>query len=238
MAKTLFPYPDIYIEHFQKRFSIEISKEFVSCLDRQLTNSFESQTGIKPGKRIEIAWASPSVFFYTQDKISRYAAELWVNNQNSAITIAWESSSGKIYSLTDKEIDCDDIRFWLEDLQPLLYARQLNPGSSVPLELKDLSFDLVVERLGNDAIIEMHLHPEAMNRVDEIITATDNFISGLNERSEKKNRADGVIHNWQRNIENDLLVYKIDLGSAGVPALKKILQYISTTNSVLQIKII
>lgn len=236
MAKTLFPYPDIYIEQFRSRFNLNITKEFVSCMDQQLTSSFESKTGIKPRKRIEIGWAHPSSFIYVKGAVSTYTAELWINNHNNPVTICWDSLSGKTYTPADREIDCNDIRYWLEGLEPLVYMRQLIPHSSVKLDLEDLSFILTVERLGNDAFLYMTLKPSVPT--GEAISETDKLINNFNMESVKKNRSEGVIHNWQREHKNGTLIYHLDLGSAGIPALKKILQRISDLNYFTEIKVL
>lgn len=235
---SLFPYPDIYISQFKKLFSIEPSKEFVSCLDQQLTNSFELQTGLRPNRRIEIGWAHGPAFFYTIDKISRFAAELWVNNQNSPITIAWQSLSGKIYQLTDTSIDCNDIRFWMEDIDAALYSRQLYPKINAPFGISDLPFTITVERLNIDMIVEIYLKESAVAHADEIIKEIDRFLNDFNTSSEKKQRSNGVIHKWQREFRENMLVYNIDLGSAGLPAAKKLINCLAKIDSFTEVKII
>lgn len=233
---SLFPYPDIYISEFKKRFLIELSKEFVSCADQQLTNSFELQTGLKPNKRIEIGWAYEPVFSYASGEISKFAAELWVNNKNNPITVAWRSLSGKVYQLTDTSIDCNDIRFWLENIDPVLYSRQLYPKITIPFGIKDLSYQLIIERINTDMTVEMQLKRDMAVNAGELTKKIDGFLNDYNILSEKKNRSNGVIHKWKSNFQDNVLTYDIDLGSGGFLAVKKMIGFLSTLNSFDEVK--
>jgi hypothetical protein len=59
----------------------------------------------------------------------------------------------------------------------------------------------------------------------------DDFIADFNHKSEKKDRKDGVVHNWKREFINDKLVYELDLGSTGVSFIKKLLTFLNKLNT-------
>lgn len=235
---TFFPFPDLYLENFKKKFSIEPSKEFISCADQQLINSFELQTGLKATKRMEIGWADEPSFFYTLGPVSKLASMLWINNQNSPITIAWQSTSAKIYKITDTIIDCDDIKFWFEDTMPELYYKQLHPQIDIPFGIKDLNFPLTIESLTIDMSIEMYLKEDAVKDGKDIITKIDKFIDDYNTASEKKDRRNGVVHNWKRELRENVLIYDFDLGSAGLLVVKKLIGYLSKLDLFIEVKIV
>ena len=68
------------------------------------------------------------------------------------------------------------------------------------------------------------------NEADSIVQEIDNFIDDWNLKSEKKNRADGVIHNSKGKWEDsETIVYEIDLGSTGFSFLKQLLTFLSKT---------
>jgi hypothetical protein len=228
--RSLFPYPDLYIEQFRKRHHINISKEFVSCANFQLTNSFEDYTGLKITKFVVFGWAPEYRFFYSKGKISRFDSEIWISNYNNPVVIAWTSNSGRIYEPDDTDIDCKDIRFWCEGLNPLLYHQQMFPKVSLPFKLKNLNYELKINRLNVNWTVSMKLKKEEVNNTLIRTYEVDKFIDDFNTRAERNDRKDGVVHSWKSVIEDDELVYEIDSGSGGVIFLREFLQFLSKRN--------
>ena len=128
----------------------------------------------------------------------------------------------------DEDIDCTDIVFWFEGLDPLLYHKQLYPKETLPFKLKNLSYDLVVTRLTLDCIIEMSLHENKICDANNIMQQIDLFIGSYNEKSEKARHFLGVVHNWKRHFRNNTIIeYEFDLGSAELIFFKYLLNYLS-----------
>lgn len=234
---TLFVYPEITVEQFKRRYGKDISVQFVVCADSQLTNLFELRTGLKINKQISIAWIWEEAFYYTKNEISKLPFQIFINNNWNPVTILWRSKSGRIYDMGDTDIDCDDIEFWFEGLEPVLYHKQLYPKDELPFKLKDLSFELVVTRLNLDCTIEMHLPEEQVAKAPEVIREIDAFIEDFNNKSEKQDRKYGVIHNWRRQVVEQRIVYEIDLGSAGPLFFKKLLPFLSKLKSFSKVEI-
>ena len=88
-----------------------------------------------------------------------------------------------------------------------------------------------------DVDIEMILKPEEVKNSEAIINQIDAFINSFNLNSEIKDREDGVIHNWKRSLEENILLYEIDIGSAGFVFLKKVLRYLSKLNCFLKVEV-
>lgn len=228
--QTLFFDPQITVDNFQRWYKIDISWEFTNCMDIQLTKLFELQTGLKPGKNLSISWPSELIFFVEIGEISKVAFSIYANHNWNDVTVLWKSKSGRIYQLADIHIDCNDIEFWFEELDVALIHRQMYPNVKLPFKLKDLSYELIVTRINMDCTIEMQLKEEYLNDAQNIIIRIDSFIAGFNEKSEKKDRVHGVIHHWKPKIENDKIIYDIDLGSSGPYFFKKFLPHLSTLN--------
>lgn len=115
---------------------LEISEEFINCADLQLTPIFENLTGIKVVDKIRLAWDEEPVK-YEKDLTSRLSAKLWLKYGFNKVNIVWNSISGRIYELDDLKIDCDDIKFWFEGLNPELCIHYWKPKWSL-ITFKDI----------------------------------------------------------------------------------------------------
>lgn len=231
IVRTLFTFPEITIETFRRKHDLPLSMEFLECADKQLSPFFEKATGLKINKHISLTLAVDEYFAYVEDDISGLMMVLYVNhNWNRDITMVWKSKSGRIYKPGDTDIDCSDIEFGLEGIDPVLYYRQMYPKAELPFKLKNLSYQLVINRLNMDCTVEMKLKKEALANAEDLLKRIDSFIDQFNEKSVKKDREDGVVHNWRHHIDNNKLVYEIDTGFAGPALMKKLLPFLSSLN--------
>lgn len=240
IPNTLFPYPITYIGRCERLYGFPVSLPFVLCANTQLTPFFEKVVGFKVNKLVEIGWASPedNEFFLRKGSVSEFSSQVFVNNRNFPVTILWKSKSGRIYEMGDTDIDCSDIEFWFEGLDPLRYNQEMFPKIGLPFNLKGLTYELMVERLNNDCTIQLQLKEGIPNDLTDLYAEIDNFIGNFNDRSEKKDRKDGVVHNWKHSlIAEDTIIYEIDLGSAGVGFLKKLLLFFSKMDTFIKVKI-
>ena len=231
-AWTLLTFPDTVIEIFNRKDALPISMQFLECADKQLSPFFEKSVGLKINKHISLTIADDRRYEYKHDMVSRLAMVLYINhNWNYDIYMVWKSKSGRIYKPGDTDIDCNDVEFSLEGLDPVLYHKQMYPKAELPFKLKNLSYKLVITRLNMDCTMEMTLKKEIITNAEGLIKKVDDFINRFNEESVKKNREEGVVHNWKHNIEGDKLIYNIDTGFAGPALMKKLLPFLSTLNS-------
>ncbi len=237
MFKQFYPY-HLIISYFKDHLHLDISTQFIDCADLQLPKDFSLQTGIKVNKNIGLGFNLYPDFYYEADKLSVMSANVIINNYGNPATIKWESNSGRIYTLSDTDIDCDDIEFWFEGLDPLEYQKQLHANNELPFQLKNLTYELVVTALNMDMTIEMSLKEEQYANATKHLDNIDKMIDDYNNKSIKKDREDGVVHNWRRRIESDKLIYEIDTGSAGVLFLKKLLKHLSTLNCFNKVEIL
>lgn len=234
--QSLFVDSQLAIDSFLYRYSLQASKEFIECADKQLTEQFILQTGIKPGKNVCFSFSSHSleVPIYGEYIIPgtniggrKLCINLYVNHNWNPVTIYWKSKSGKEYKLHEINIDSQDIEFWFESLNPGLYLKQLFPNQKLPFKTDNLSFILNVYRLNIDATMMLTKKSQTNQESQEIILQIYDFIDSFNIASEKKNRNQGVIHNYNAVVEGDKIRFEIDLGSASIQFYKKLLQKLS-----------
>ncbi len=226
-----FLYPKESLEYtiinYKKFVGIDVSEEFLKCAEEQLKEDFELKTGIKINK--DIGFSTPGAEYnYQKGVVSQCSRLLYVNHNWDPVTIKWESKSGRIYEHHDTDIDCNDVTFWIEGLDVDLIYKQLYPSQILPFKLKDLGYELQVTRINIDCTLEINLRGDCpKSKADELAQQTDNFIAGWNDKSEKQGRKNGIIHNWNYQIENDKIIYEIDLGSTGPLFFKKLLPFFS-----------
>ena len=232
---TLFTFPKSSADTFRAgNPGNDISIEFIRCADAQLTPMFETVVGFRINKEVSINLTMENEFKYTKDKISRLAIVFYVNhNWNRNVSMLWKSKSGRIYDMADTDIDCNDIEFWIEGIDPLLYNKQMFPKAALPFKLKNLSFELVITRLNLDMTIVMEFKLGITADKETIAHQVDLFIDDYNTHAGKN----GVVHNWKRRIEGQQVVYELDMGSAGPLFLKKLLQYLSKTGHFMRVEI-
>lgn len=230
-VRSLFTFLETEIESFNRKHDLPVSLAFLECADKQLSPFFEKTVGLKFNKHIDFSIGTDEHFAYVPDTISGLSMVLYINhNWNYDVFMVWKSRSGRIYKPGDTDIDCNDIEFGLEGLNPVLYQKQMYPKAELPFKLKNLSYQLVINRLNMDCVMEMKFKKDAPVNAEDIINSIDSFIDQFNEKSVKKNREDGVVHNWRHHTENDKLVYEIDTGFAGPALMKKLLPFLSSLN--------
>ena len=142
-----FLYSDQIIEaqtsFFYRQYGINISEQFLRCADIHLKKKFEFETGLKVSKNVSTSFVWPENFFYEKDTISKMPINIYINHNWNTVNILWKSKSGRVYGIADSDIDCGELEFWFEGLNPLLYHKQLYPQVALPFKLKDLSYELV-----------------------------------------------------------------------------------------------
>jgi|GEM_PF-1320929 len=235
--------PDIWqpmrIKLFEKDSGIQMSAPFMACLDNQLSNLFTKLTGIKITKRIQTTLSHFKINkpFLVSGEVSRLNTSLIINDNWNPVEVVWKSKSGRIYLPGNEDIDCNDIEFWFENFEAELYIRQYYPNQKLPFKIKDISYELVVTRINLDCTIVMKLRPNAVSDTEKTVEVIDHFITTFNDKSEKRDRSEGVIHNWNIEIKDDTVIYNLDLGSTGVSFFRKILTFLSKMNAFLKVEI-
>lgn len=234
---TLFFDPEFCVDYFKRSSKVDFSYCFLKCADDKLTPYFIKETGITPGKNVGIT-PYDYKFYYEKGAISKFPLKIYVNNNWNPVTVNWKSKSGRIYGINDDDIDCNDIEFWFEGLDPMLYHQQLYPNEKLPFKFKDLGFELVVVRLNVNATLVFTFKEDVIDPIDIWITKIDNIIQRFVDKPIKIGNEYGVAHNFTRKcIADNKWEYEVDTGSTGVFIYKKLLPLLSKLACFLKIEI-
>ncbi|MGN6435548.1 MAG: hypothetical protein ACTHMM_03405 [Agriterribacter sp.] len=154
---------------------------------------------------------------------------LYVNHNGNELSIQWTSKSGRIYDTADEDIPCDDIVFSFDDsFDALLYHKQMHPKVALPFKLKNLPFEVKIERLNIDCVITMTLKDGYTNQAAEAAKKIDKCIDDFNTKAEKK--GEDCVHNWKTEVENNVIMCEMDSGYAGVEILKTLFRQLVKIN--------
>ena len=236
---TLFPFPGPIIKRFKELYNLDVSNEFLSCADKQLTPLFVATTSLKFGNNLCLSYASESLFFYTKEKVSKLLLNLYVNHHWNNLIIVWKSKSGKIYEPSDTQIDGDDIEFDFENLETDLYKNQLFPKIELPFELPNLNYQLIVRRLNKDAQFAITLNNSNEGVKEEVVNEVNHFINAFNERAEKNESNEGIVHSSKMTVKSaNEIIFNINLGTTGVSFLRSFLLFLSDLNQFSVIEIL
>ncbi len=236
----LFVHEHIHIESFKLEYGLDISPSFISCANTQLTDLFVQQTGLTAfGKNLSMAWEVDTAFKYQKGEISKLTFRLFVNYNWNDLWVCWKSKSGKIYDINDSYIDYNDIEFWFEGLNPMLYHQQLYPNEQLPFKLKNLSYELVVVRLNMNASMLVNYKEATLSATKQQLEKIDLLIQKFIDKPIRWGKGGaGVVHNFKRKqVDANQWEYEIDTGSAGIYFFKKLLPLLSELNCLAKVEI-
>lgn len=244
-------FKDSLISQF-KDLGIDASYSFLKCADDQLSAQFYKATGLKSNKNLCLIVPSKTVHQFVDNNwievpneilevgiTSKLKMGLWVATENSDVTIAWQSKSGRIYKMSDTDIDCTDIQFSFEKLETEKYIAQFYPeGQKLPFVLKNLPYELEVVRLNVDCTISITVEQGFENNRETIITALRDFTTKFNDASEKKSDDGEIVKNYLGRTEGDnMIAFEVDMSIAGFDYFKKLLKFIAKTAGISKVQI-
>lgn len=227
---SLFTFPESTIDSLLQLNKQRTSVAFIKCADVQLSGQFEARTCIKINRNISITFPlGEERFRYEKDKISKLSVLLYVNHNWNEMFILWKSKSGKIYDIADDDIPCEDIEFSFDNsFDALLYHKQLYPKVALPFNLKNLPFEVTIERLNIDCVITMTLKDDAASKAEEAVQKIDTCINDFNTKAEKDD--EDAVHNWRTEVEDNRIIYQMDTGFAGPEILKTLFKLFAKMN--------
>lgn len=235
--ETIFFYEPFYTrESFARNYNMVVTESFLKCAGTQLRHDFERRTGIKINKNISTTKPESLEALQFDTLSCSFNYKIYVNHNWNPVQIKWTSKSGRVYGISDEDIDSEDIIFWFEGLDPLLYHQQLYPKEELPFKLKKLNFEVEIKRLAIDLSFELYFKNSSEKDRALIVADMGKLINDWNFQTEKEDAerekkgevwydSRGVIHNFQVAAnEPDHLVFDLDVGSADVLVLKKMIQ--------------
>ncbi len=231
--------PDLSKQPYTANFGIPFPEHFLRCAEIKLSKDFKEKTGFTPGKRVMLncpyaIWGLKLEYGNVSSMLQKFN----VDENAIPVTIEWTSKSGRIYKITDEDIDCEDIEIRFKDLDLAFVHQHLTSNKKLPFVIKNLSYELDIQRLHVDATVSMYVKHLALVNSEKLITKIDRYIGEFNQNSESKDRMFGVIHNWNRRIIlPETIVYTLDMGSTGYIFLKGFLRFLSDLKSFTKVEI-
>lgn len=220
-ARNSFAYESPFLPN-QK--GVSFSKLFCNFFSEKFEECFVNETGLKPSLKVNITRPnrdnSPEI--YERGKISKLNPVLWIMPKYyDDISFCWRSKSCNIVQPWDEVFDVNDMEYWMENLKPKEYWAYIGAGKEKhPFSGITLPFELKVFDFGTEMNVRIFT---TLQNFEFLSSALNNAIAAFNDKSESLGRKDGVVHNWSWQEEENYLNLRIDTGSSGINALKKIL---------------
>jgi hypothetical protein len=211
------------------KYDVYFSKKFCNYFADSVKEIFYREAGLKSSFKVGLS------LFRENDNLPMYEPGP-VSRINTAISIlpefidpivfCWKSKTGLIVHTYDEDFDETDLECWIEGIKPALYLQQLTTVNvDHPLKLKNLPYELAVYGIG----MHMGLTTELtdVGNAAEIIKQLGDEVEKHNQKSEAKGRANGVVHNCSGEVSGNEIIFRIDVGSAGVVFIKKLLRLLA-----------
>ena len=230
---------DIWSRNFFQQEGVFFSLKFCEYFSNYFENIFYKKTGLKPSSKVTIAgYKQPNNSpFYQSDSVSKLNLVLWIMPEyNDNISFCWKSKTGKIIKPTDESFDEADLECWIEGLKPTEYWKEVaTEKKDHPFKIGKIPYQLKVFGFGTDTILR--IFAKNNSELDLMIEKVGEIIANYNDESEKLNRVNGVVHNFKYEKENDLLIFSIDTGSAGIEITKKVLKSLGKFESIDRVEV-
>jgi len=220
---------DSLVSAYERNYGMKTPIAFLECAEKQLRADFLLKTGIRSSNKVCVSCPGPAWGLgIVKGEISSVIQGLIVIEDSQMVRVAWKSKSGRIYDISDGDIDCSDIEIWFENIDVAFVHKYLYPNSHLPFKLKNLSYQLEVVRLIMDCEISLFLDPGTESEWKDVMIKVDNYLDQFNRDSEKKDRKYGLVHHWSRTFQPPSIIkYQLDMGSAGMFFFKDFLNFLS-----------
>jgi hypothetical protein len=150
------------------------------------------------------------------------------------LEFCWKTKDGSIVTTTDEDFDEENLICWINGLKPKIYWEQAyGKKTAHPFVIKNLPYELDVLDYGTDMSIRIDL--SEISNSKEIVNSIIDLIEQHNTKSLSSNRDLGIVHNSSYEIEENFINYRIDLGSAGLNFIKKVLRKLSKYPSITKV---
>jgi hypothetical protein len=217
---------DEWLRNGFSRYGLFFSEAFCHFFSEKMEQLFFTSTGLKPSSKVTLAgYKQPNDLpIYQSGLVSKLNLVLWIMPEyNDNISFCWQSKSGKIIKPTDENFDESDLTCWIEGLNPDVYFQQLNSVSTDhPLKLNNLPYTLIVKGFGMHMGLEITLTDISLGEM--IIHQLSEVAQKHNDVSEAKGRVNGVVHHCEGAVVEGMVRFRIDVGSAGVVFIRKLLK--------------
>jgi hypothetical protein len=222
------------------KHGVYFSKKFCNFFSNKSEEIFLREAGLKPSFKVGysvIGYSLEQIKMYEPGLISRINTFLVILPEfEDKISFCWKSKTGKIIHTYDEDFDEDDLECWIEGIKPQLY-REMAYGkiNDHPFQIKNLPYQLKVRGFGTHMGLTIQLLEKSRSEI--IISTLGDVVEKHNQASETKNRANGIVHNCYGEVNGNEIIFRIDVGSAGVLFIKKLLRALAKFSEVKEVNI-
>ena len=211
------------------RYDVYFSEKFCNYFSNNIERIIYLEAGLKPSFKVSLSIFRPThnLPMYQPGPVSKINTAISIlPDFIDDISFCWRSKSGKMVHSYDEDFDEDDLECWIEGLKPKLYWDELSKVSTGhPLKMKNLPYELVVYGIGMHMGLAISL--ASSEKAVNIIQQLTDEVSKHNQKSEAVERANGVVHNCYAEQNENEIILRIDVGSAGVMFIKKLLRVLA-----------
>jgi hypothetical protein len=215
-----------------------LSDEFIKILSIKLQAIIENSTSIEidpESNRVQLTIINNNFTYTRSGRKSKLTVRVLVFDTIFDCYLNWEDKGTKYIFSNSKNIDSDQIEFWLENIN----WQQLQDAYNKIKLIKNIEkykYELNIEKYNLEGIsIGIEYLP--------ILTWTD-IISYLNNEIEKANTNNklvlkgGLIHNaGELSHKDNYVIYQIDTGSAGEIGLRFVLKKLNEIDGIKSVKV-
>ena len=222
------------------KYDVYFSEKFCNYFSNSIKDIFYREAGLKSGFKVGLSLFRPyqhDLAMYEPGPISKINTALSILPEfTDPISFCWKSKSGRIVHTYDEDFDETDLECWIEGLKPSLYWEQLNQTSiDHPLKVKNLPYELTVRGVGMHMGLAIELSDAA--NAAAIIERLSQDVKTYNDQSGAKGREKGVVHNCHGEIVDREIRFRIDVGSAGIVFVKKLLRRLGAFKEVKKVTV-
>lgn len=222
------------IRNIYNKYNVFISPKFCIFFSKNLESLFINETGLKPSTKVTLGGFKQNndLPMYEPGLISKLHLVLWIMPEfYDNISFCWKSKSGSIVSTFEEDFDENDLECWIDGLKPALYWKEVSTKiKEHPFQIKNLPYKLKVFGFGMNTNLTIDLNNNL--NVNEIINKLYDCIEQHNLKSEMAERNYGIVHNYLATIKNNGIDFRIDVGSAGIVFIKKLLKILAKFSNV------
>ena len=221
------------------RWGLFLSEKFCNYFADNVQEILFKEAGLKPSRKVSLSVFPPdnNLPMYEPGPVSRINTAISILPYFTGnISFCWRSKSGVIVHSYDENFDETELECWIEGIDAKSYWEELTKVSiNHPLKMKNLPYDFVVDGIGTH--LGLYITVQDRSKAQEIINQLAEEVEKHNRKSEANDRADGVVHNCKGEIKDKNIVFRIDVGSAGVIFIKKLLRRLAKYPDVTKVNV-
>jgi hypothetical protein len=222
-----------------KAWGVYFSEKFCNYFSNNVQQILLKEAELRPSRKVGLSTfpTEPYQRIYLPGETSRLDIVISILPYfNSKVTFCWRSKTGNIIHTTDENFDELDLECWIEGIDAKRYWEELTQAKiDHPLKIKDLPFDVEINGVGIHMGLSIDLG-DASN-ADEISQQLANEVEKHNTKSMKKDRAYGIVHNCNYLIKDRQIEFTIDVGSAGIVFVNKLLGVLKRFPEVIKVTV-